>query len=160
MSFCGLWVVQFISVHVLLANIPISTMHKKISLVRGCRIWVSRLSHSACASKILGNWSEADVPRNRVTPSNSLDATFSSPRRNQLHQAVRSTIKETESYTSKWSNFRQPLPLILQTFQEYTEENEDFWFQAVSFFQRKEFKAGTVLYKRGVSRVCTWNFAG
>ena len=49
----------------------------------------------------------------------------------------------------KWSSFAQPLPLILQTFQDLTNHNEDFWFRAVPFFSRCEYPAGTVLYSRG-----------
>ena len=45
--------------------------------------------------------------------------------------------------------FKQPLPLILQTFQDLTDKNEDFWHRACPFFKRKEFVAGTTLYKRG-----------
>lgn len=51
--------------------------------------------------------------------------------------------------SSKWKNFKQPLPLILQTFQDLTVKNEDFWYRACPFFERKEYAAGAMLYKRG-----------
>lgn len=60
------------------------------------------------------------------------------------------TIKEHDILpSSKWNEFMQPLPLILQTFQGLTDKNEDFWHRSCPFFQRKEYVAGTVLYKRG-----------
>lgn len=80
------------------------------------------------------------------------DTTFSSPRRNLVHQAVKSTLKDEEAVQpSKWQNFKQPLPLILQIFSEMTDKNEDFWFKAIPFFERKEYPQGTVLFRRGVS---------
>ena len=44
---------------------------------------------------------------------------------------------------------RQPLPLLLQTFQGLTTQNEDFWFPACAYFVRNSYPAGTVLYKEG-----------
>lgn len=82
------------------------------------------------------------------------DTTFSSPRRNLVHQAVKSTLKDEEAVQpSKWQNFKQPLPLILQIFSEMTDKNEDFWFKAIPFFERKEYPQGTVLFRRGVSMI-------
>lgn len=82
------------------------------------------------------------------------DTTFSSPRRNLVHQAVKSTLKDEEVVQpSKWQNFKQPLPLILQIFSEMTDKNEDFWFKAIPFFERKEYPQGTVLFRRGVSTI-------
>ncbi|KAK6529204.1 hypothetical protein TWF281_008387 [Arthrobotrys megalospora] len=70
-----------------------------------------------------------------------------SPRINQLRAAAK--IREHEESASKWSNFKQPLPLILQTFQERTAENEDFWFRVVEFFEKKSFLKGAVLFRQG-----------
>lgn len=94
-----------------------------------------------------------DVPNKKPSPSmTSGDTTFSSPRRNLVHQAVKSTLKDEEVVQpSKWQNFKQPLPLILQIFSEMTDKNEDFWFKAIPFFERKEYPQGTVLFRRGVS---------
>lgn len=94
-----------------------------------------------------------DVPNKKPSPSMaSGDTTFSSPRRNLVHQAVKSTLKDEEAVQpSKWQNFKQPLPLILQIFSEMTDKNEDFWFKAIPFFERKEYSQGTVLFRRGVS---------
>lgn len=80
----------------------------------------------------------------------SLDGTYGSPRRNFLHEAATSTITETrEQEHSKWQSFKQPLPLILQAFQDFTSKNEDFWFRAISYLAKREFTKGHMLYKRG-----------
>lgn len=71
-----------------------------------------------------------------------------------MHQAVKSTLKDEEAVQpSKWQNFKQPLPLILQIFSEMTDKNEDFWFKAIPFFERKEYPQGTVLFRRGVGPI-------
>ncbi len=60
------------------------------------------------------------------------------------------TLTEQDSVqSSKWQDFQQPLPLILQTFQGLTLKTEDFWFCVTPYFERKEFGAGSVLYRRG-----------
>ena len=103
------------------------------------------------------------------------DNTQASPRRGMLQRAITYTFQHQQQHhqyqsqqqqdlntvtptslssaflpsPSKWQNFKQPLPLILQTFQDLTVETEDFWFRAVPYFSRHEFPAGTVLYSRG-----------
>ena len=60
------------------------------------------------------------------------------------------TLNEQDAtVASRWQKFKQPLPLLLQTFQDLTDKNEDFWFRAVPYFQRREITAGTILYKSG-----------
>ena len=84
-----------------------------------------------------------------VTPS-SQDMNVGSPRRNFLHQAATTTLSEHRApEASRWKHFKQPLPLILQTFQGLTNKNEDFWFRAVPFFELREYPKGKVLYSRG-----------
>ncbi|CRK13064.1 hypothetical protein BN1723_009918, partial [Verticillium longisporum] len=51
--------------------------------------------------------------------------------------------------TTRWQSFKEPLRLMLQIFQGLTEKNEDFWFRAVPYFVRREFVAGSTLYRRG-----------
>ncbi|KAL3427812.1 hypothetical protein PVAG01_01321 [Phlyctema vagabunda] len=80
--------------------------------------------------------------------SHSIDVQFSSPRRQHLHRAATATLAEGPP-ENRYTNFKEPLRLILQTFHDLTEMNEDFWFRAVPFFVRKEFPAGTILYHRG-----------
>ncbi|KAK6510359.1 hypothetical protein TWF506_009471 [Arthrobotrys conoides] len=86
-----------------------------------------------------------EVPsRSGAEVENSMN---NSPRINQLRAAAK--IREREDSASKWSNFKQPLPLILQTFQERTTENEDFWFRVIDFFERQVFLKGAVLFRQG-----------
>ncbi|KAF3939422.1 hypothetical protein ABW19_dt0201624 [Dactylella cylindrospora] len=90
-----------------------------------------------------------EVPGQNGAGFPGIDGAHNSPRINQLRAAAKTTLRETEATSSKWSMFKQPLPLILQTFQERTTENEDFWFRAVEFFERKSFLKGAVLYRKG-----------
>ncbi|CAK3953750.1 related to sulfate bicarbonate oxalate exchanger SAT-1 and related transporters (SLC26 family) [Lecanosticta acicola] len=81
-----------------------------------------------------------------------LDSVFGSPRTNLRLRAATETIVEDQSTSSpqqnKWQNLKQPLPLILQAFQDLTSQNEDFWFRAVPYFTRREFTKGQLLYAR------------
>ncbi|KAH6719167.1 sulfate transporter family protein-like protein [Leptodontidium sp. MPI-SDFR-AT-0119] len=89
-----------------------------------------------------------DAPVRPRSASHTFDTQFSSPRRNQLHRAATTTLDDTPG-DSRYLNFKEPLRLILQTFQGLTDKNEDFWFQSLPFFVKKEYAAGTTLYKRG-----------
>lgn len=80
--------------------------------------------------------------------SHSIDAQFSSPRRNQLARMANTTLDESPG-EAKYLNFKEPLRLILQTFQGLTDKNEDFWFRAVKYFHKKEYIKGSVLYYDG-----------
>jgi len=97
--------------------------------------------------------------------ASSLNPVFSSPRRGARLIAARSTMREngddslsipdTASHStsqvtpSRWRNFAQPLKIILQTFEDVSTKNEDFWQAVAPYFERKEYPAGTVLYSRG-----------
>lgn len=94
-----------------------------------------------------------DVPKSNTPLNYSMDTQFSSPRRNHLHVAATNTLDSTERQ-HKWQNFKEPLRLILQSFQGLTDKNEDFWFRAVPYFTRKEYLAGTFLYHRDQSANC------
>lgn len=90
-----------------------------------------------------------DVPQGSHSAF-TFDTTFSSPRRHQLqHMANRVLNEHNSAMSPAWQNFKQPLPLILQTFQDLTNKNEDFWFGACPYFERKELTKGTILYSRG-----------
>jgi SulP family sulfate permease len=92
-----------------------------------------------------------DVPdQDRGRPTHTFDTQFSSPRRNHLHKVATKTLDDNPS-DSRYMNFKEPLRLILRTFQGLTEKNEDFWFRAVPFFVKKEYLAGTILFRRGES---------
>ena len=86
----------------------------------------------------------------QLTPTNTLDQRFASPRRSHIHEAVTSTLKEHGlTAQTKWQNFAQPLPLIMQAFKDLTDKDVDFWHRSVPYFERREFPAGSVLYSRG-----------
>ncbi|KAJ9292595.1 hypothetical protein DTO271G3_8664 [Paecilomyces variotii] len=92
-----------------------------------------------------------EVPKGHSAPL-SADTLFSSPRRRYLHQVATTTLREDEAVMAvlpKWSTFRQPLPLLLQTFQGMTTQNEDFWFPATAYFVQEFYPAGTVLFHEG-----------
>ncbi|KAL5359583.1 sulfate transporter family-domain-containing protein [Aspergillus floccosus] len=76
----------------------------------------------------------------------------SSPRHRYLQQAATTTLREDETAVvapAAWSAMRQPLPLLLQTFQGLTARNEDFWFPACAYFVKESYAAGTVLFQEG-----------
>lgn len=96
--------------------------------------------------------------------ANPLDPEWQSPRRGAQFLAAATTMREqgAESTSistghssspavipSKWKNFAQPIKIMLQTFEDVSSKNEDFWQVAAPYFQRKEYSAGTVLYSRG-----------
>ncbi|KAM6483998.1 sulfate transporter family-domain-containing protein [Trichoderma sp. SZMC 28011] len=90
-----------------------------------------------------------DVPTTSATLA-SFDAPFNSPRRNHLAEAAQDALNSVEiQRRSRWQSFNEPLRLMLQIFQGLSDKNEDFWFQATPYFERKEYPAGTVLFKRG-----------
>ncbi|KAE8549491.1 hypothetical protein EYB25_008013 [Talaromyces marneffei] len=86
-------------------------------------------------------------------PSTLLDPYGHSPRRNYLQQAALTTLREDQTAANiaqKWTTFRQPLPLLLQTFHDLTtHQSEDFWYPACAYFQRETYPKGTVLYYEG-----------
>jgi SulP family sulfate permease len=114
-----------------------------------------------------------DLPSERITTggsptsfgASSLNPMFASPRRGARLIAARSTMREahdeslsdpetsahgtTAIASSRWKNFSQPLRIILQTFEDLSPKNEDFWHVVAPYFERKEYPAGTVLYSRG-----------
>ncbi|KAJ9648012.1 hypothetical protein H2199_001789 [Coniosporium tulheliwenetii] len=92
------------------------------------------------------------VPRPSA-PSHPSEGSFNSPRRHLLHEATNTALTDHKNTTvdehniispSKWKHFAQPVLLMLQTFQDLTDKNEDFWHRAAPFFQKKEFPAGVL----------------
>ncbi|OAA49267.1 sulfate transporter family protein [Metarhizium rileyi] len=80
----------------------------------------------------------------------SFDPPFNSPRQTHLVEAAREALTSVDiPHPSKWQSFNEPLRLMLQIFQGLSGKNEDFWFQATPYFKRKEYPAGTVLFRRG-----------
>lgn len=70
-----------------------------------------------------------------------------SPRATTLQQAAESTVHEDIQVVSKWSNFKQPLPLMMQIFEGLSIKDEGFWSRVAPYFQRHFLPAGCVLYE-------------
>ena len=77
------------------------------------------------------------------------ELTISSPRRNQLQRVAQTTVEENPSSSSKWQTFKEPLPLLLQMFEDVSSMNEDFWYRATQFFERVTYPRGSVLFSFG-----------
>ena len=57
--------------------------------------------------------------------------------------------EQQHSGQKHWSHYRQPLQLILQTFTNFSDKDEEFWRDSIGYFTRKEFKAGMIVYTSG-----------
>lgn len=83
------------------------------------------------------------------------DMLASSPRRTLLRLAASRSLSQTDvARLSRWQSFKEPLRLLLQIFHGLSDRNEDFWFQAMGYFSRRELPAGTVLFHRGDRAEC------
>ena len=92
----------------------------------------------------------AEVPKSGQTNGRSLENMNNSPRMHHLHQVATTTLSEQyPNPPPRWQDYQQPLQLILQTFSTVSDKPEDFWYKISSFFVRKEYTAGSVLYKPG-----------
>lgn len=98
-----------------------------------------------------------DIPA-RPDPGNtfrkgSLSLSMASPRQQGLHKAARNTLStQRDALPHKtWSALKEPLPLLLHTFQALSDKGEDFWFRALPYFTREEYARGAVLFARGDS---------
>jgi SulP family sulfate permease len=97
---------------------------------------------------------QVPLPVPQVPNASLSDNMVSSPRGQYLQRVATTTLQEHEHVTAlmaapAWSSMRQPLPLLLQTFQGLSTQNEDFWFPACAYFSRESYPAGTVLYHEG-----------
>ena len=91
-----------------------------------------------------------DVPATTSPRLSSFDPPFNSPRQTHLVEAAQQALKTVEvQRPQKWQSFNEPLRLMLQIFQGLSDKNEDFWFPATSYFKRREYTAGTILFRRG-----------
>ncbi|KAJ5107911.1 hypothetical protein N7456_004586 [Penicillium angulare] len=100
------------------------------------------------------NTLQVPVPSPPNTQPSLSDPMVNSPRGQYLQRVATTTIREHETSMSMmtapaWSTMRQPLPLLLQTFQGLSGQNEDFWFPACAYFSREVYPAGTILYHEG-----------
>jgi hypothetical protein len=79
-----------------------------------------------------------------------------SPRQQIVHDAAASAIKEEGTLGSQvmskpsLQHFRQPMPLLMQIFNDLSDKNEDFWFRIAPFFAKETIPAGTILWNQGV----------
>lgn len=90
-----------------------------------------------------------DVPAQPAAPQ-GLEIYGSSPRRTHLQEAARKSLGKAEGpRTTRWRNFKEPVRLILQIFEDLSDRNEDFWFRASRFFRCRTYPEGTVLFRRG-----------
>jgi SulP family sulfate permease len=92
-----------------------------------------------------------DHSSNQPLPISQLDSMVGSPRTNLRHVAASQTLTEQGSpsdQNTRYNHLKQPLPLLLQAFQDLTPHTEDFWFKAVPYFTRQEFAKGQLLYAR------------
>ena len=92
------------------------------------------------------------VPESATTASPSAADTinmFGSPRHQLLQQAATTTLSESGPQEAPWHDQPAPLPLIQTAFLGMTSRPADFWRQAVPYFERREFAAGTQVYAKG-----------
>lgn len=101
-------------------------------------------------SNIRPSTTSLDVPEAPSSKLSSFDAPFNSPRQTHLVEAAHHALSSAEvQRPAKWQGFSEPLRLMLQIFQGLSDRNEDFWFEAIPYFQRREMAAGTILFRRG-----------
>ena len=90
---------------------------------------------------------EVPKPGHKNAP---LETIFNSPRTHHLQQVATATLsRQNPAPPQRWQDYHQPLQLILQTFSTVSDKPEDFWYKTASFFVRKEYAAGSVLYETG-----------
>ncbi|KPI44005.1 uncharacterized protein AB675_6178 [Cyphellophora attinorum] len=93
-----------------------------------------------------------DVPRSRsadISSSLQTDMIISSPRRNELQRVAETAVEDVPPASSKWQEFEQPLPLMLEIFDGLTSQSESFWFKARPYFVRKTTAKDSILFKPG-----------
>ncbi|EXK78686.1 hypothetical protein FOQG_16647 [Fusarium oxysporum f. sp. raphani 54005] len=91
-----------------------------------------------------------DVPPAKASSLSSFDSPFNSPRRNHLAEAAHDALTSVEvQRPSEWQSFKEPLRLMLQIFQGLSDQNEVFWFPATLYFTRREYPAGTNIFRCG-----------
>ena len=67
-----------------------------------------------------------------------------------LQQVATTTLSEQNpAPPQRWQDYHQPLKLILQTFSTVSDKPEDFWSKTESFFVRKVYATGSILYRPG-----------
>ena len=97
--------------------------------------------------------SNLDVPGTRasidVSASYRQEFMVSSPRQTQLHEAATTTLQDEGALPQKWQSFKQPLPLLMQIFEDVSDKNEDFWHHATQYFEKVTYPQGSVMFQVG-----------
>ncbi|KAL8948391.1 MAG: hypothetical protein Q9222_005418 [Ikaeria aurantiellina] len=89
-----------------------------------------------------------NIPKQGI-PHLSNETIYSSPRKRELQEVAKSAFHEHHHIPhTRWQGYKQPLQLLLRTFSTVSDKPEGFWYRAVPFFERKEYTAGSVLYRR------------
>lgn len=112
----------------------------------------SLLRHQAKHTSQRNTPAHLEVPRARGSElSSSVQTEFmlSSPRRNQLQRVAETVVEDVPTSSSRWQDFQQPLPLILEAFENMTDQSEDFWFRAGPYFARRTLAQDSVLFEPG-----------
>lgn len=91
---------------------------------------------------------QVDIRSQQQSRSALEPAAMASPRVTHLHRSA-VTALDAHPEIPRYTNFKEPLRLLLQTFQGLTAQNEDFWFRAVPYFTRRPMLAGTTLFTAG-----------
>lgn len=89
-------------------------------------------------------------PSSAMLTAAHVDQLVGSPRTTLRQQAATQTITEQRRSPPEASclHHPQPLPLLLQAFQDLTTYPADFWARAVPYLTRRTFAPGTRLYDR------------
>ena len=98
------------------------------------------------------NASHLEVPKSKSRgPSQPYppELMINSPRGNHLQRVAQTTLEENPPPSSKWQTFKQPLPLLLQIFEDLSSKTEDFWHRATPFFERVTYQRGSTLFSFG-----------
>ena len=94
--------------------------------------------------------SRTEVPQPEQASLPYSEMMLNSPRMHHLQQVATATLnEESPASPQRWEDYHQPLQLILQTFSTVSDKPEDFWYKTASFFVRKDYAAGSVLYRPG-----------
>ncbi|KAK7680114.1 hypothetical protein QCA50_016839 [Cerrena zonata] len=89
---------------------------------------------------------------NRYSISQALDGTFGTPRTTKLYQAATKTAKDEQSIQNKYyrstdSAFKkQPLPLLMITFNGLSDKDEEFWSKLTPFLIKETIPTGITFY--------------
>ncbi|KAK4687198.1 sulfate permease, SulP family, partial [Tremellales sp. Uapishka_1] len=96
---------------------------------------------------------QIDFPKISKPPFSLAESFQNSPRRSHLAKAGDDTLPYNPMHsptepTSSLPGFVQPLPILLQTFQAYTSESQDFFFTLMPYFLKHTIMSGQTLWRQ------------